>query len=430
MAFKSRIENLSNRDIWYPLSVDPHYVEEHKSVLQLWDAVSLTMYDFIGIVESNDGYWKNTARCWTDVLSSWGLVKGSFEVRIHKKFNGTKLSRVNFFGSEGSSRLSVDSFYIATSGKTLLRNGDLPSYRDPCGFVFREARDDASEINSGSRRRLETPTEGTKLLAEFSTPMSSSGSSSSSSSSSFCLAAGCMADMGLQTYQVPTLALNESAIVAAEMGQLELSPQQLSLLVRLVKAVAAPIPNSTICVAKVGKTLLLAAPAPQVSDDDATHHTIRRRADNLEAFAGTMGAGVNSVAKWVRSNKALFSMAATKSTVFRVELDASLSLQLQSDLGLPNNGMRKLVRFLGKHKVPVKMSPESQRRDVLASHRVEAYYYSNVRLDGSKNTKVECLVYVANICEVYIQALDTQVANGTFYFWPLLCNSGTDIHIA
>ena len=439
-AFKSRAEKLQKQDIWFPLIVDPHYVEEHKAVLKLWDAVSLTFDDFVGIVESNDGYWINTAGKWTNVFFNWGYAKGSFEVRIHKQFNGSKLSWVNLSGPEGSSRLSVDSFCTATSGVTILRNGYLPSYRDPGGFVFREARAEASEIDSGSRRRFETPTAGTKLLADFSTPMSSSASasscptssssSSSFSSSSMSLTAGRKTDMEVQTDHGLTLELNESAIVAVEKGQLEVSPQQLSLILRLFKAVAAPIPNSSLCVATVGSTLLLAAPAPRISDEEASKQVIMRRADNLQAFAGKIGAGVNSVAKWMRSDKALFAKAAPKSSVFRVQLDASLSLQLQSDLGLPHNGMRKLVRFLGKHKVPVQLSPEHQRRAVLASHRVEAYYYSNVSLEGSKNTKVQCLVYVANICEVYIQSLDTQVANGTFHFWPLHCNNGTDIHIA
>jgi hypothetical protein len=126
-AFKSRAPNLSKQDIWFSLSVDPHFVGDHKPILKLWDAVSLTRHDFIGIVESNAGYWINTSRCWADIFSNWGYVKGSFEVRIHKKYNGTKLSWVNFFGPEGSSKLSVDSFYTATSGRTLMRNGDLPS---------------------------------------------------------------------------------------------------------------------------------------------------------------------------------------------------------------------------------------------------------------------------------------------------------------
>jgi len=439
-AFKSRTEKLQKQDIWFPLIVDPQYVEHHKAVLKLWDAVSLTIDDFIGIVESNDGYWINTARSWTNVFINWGYARGSFEVRIHKKFNGSKLSWVNLSGPEGSSRLPVDSFCTATSGVTLMRNGYLPSYRDSGGFVFREARPEASEKDKGSRRRLETPTAGTKLLADFSTPMSfsdlASSHSTSSSSSSSCLPSSMSLTASLKTdVDVPsdyglTLDLNESAIVAIEKGQLEVSPKQLSLILRLVKAVASPIPNSSLCAAKVGKALLLAAPAPQISDEEASQPVIMRRADNLEAFAGAIGAGVNSVAKWMRSDRALFKKAAPKSSVFRVELDACLSLQLQGHLGLPHNGMRKLVRFLGKHKVPVKFSPERQRRDVLASHRVEAYYYSNVRLEGSKNTKIDCLVYVANICEVYIQALDTQVANGTFYFWPLRCNNGADIHIA
>jgi hypothetical protein len=300
-AFRSRAEKLQKQDIWFPLIFDPHYVEDHKAVLKLWDAVSLTIVDFIGIVESNDGYWINTASNWTNVFFNWGYAKGSFEVRIHKKFNGSKLLWVNLSGPEGSSRLSVDSFFTATSGVSILRNGDLPSYRDPGGFVFREPCAEASETDSGSRRRLETPTAGTKLLADFSTPMStsasasspsiSSSSSSSFSSSSMSLTAGRKADMEVQTDNGLTLDLNESAIVAVEKGQLEVSPQQLSLILRLLKAVASPIPNSSLCVAKVGSMLLLAAPAPRISDEEASHQVIGRRADNLQALRAPVEAG-------------------------------------------------------------------------------------------------------------------------------------------
>jgi len=147
-----------------------------------------------------------------------------------------------------------------------------------------------------------------------------------------------MADVEVQTDDVQTLVLSEATIAAAEMGQLEISPQQLSLFARLLQAAATPIPNSTLCVAQVGGTgggtLLLAAPAPRVSDDAASLPSIGRRAANLEAFANATGAGVNTVAKWIRSDNELFSKASKISTIGRVELDASTSLHLQRELML------------------------------------------------------------------------------------------------
>ena len=72
------------------------------------------------------------------------------------------------------------------------------------------------------------------------------------------------------------------------------------------------------------------------------------------------------------------------------------------------------------------MTPDLHSNKGLNSYRVNASYHE-MELAGKDGRPVECLVYVANVFDIIIRDLDTQVEDGSFKFWPLVCNKGDNI---
>ena len=443
-AFKHRALNLSKQDIWLPLVFDPDFARDHGPVLTIWDALSLSLEDFTNIVVNNTGFWITRSSCWANVFLQWGYEKEAVVTEGHKKFKGLKLKWANFSGRKEK---PIDDFYRGESGMSLLRNGDLPNCRNCDGFVFREKRpaQNSSEVPAVSRRIASSAVVScsSNLSSEFQTPQSSSSSAVPDGATQLLLGSLLLspapsfprqlegpADRALHApTDLLTPALNETAVADIESGRRKASKQELALALRLIMASATADESGLHHLTVKGSTIF-AFWSPRATDSDGTRKVIARRASQLQLAAGLFGAGANTISKWMRKDPELFTKANTKAKALRVMIDAATALQFQSDMNLPHNGMRTLVKFFGNHKIPVTISPENERRALLRSARVESSYYSNVRLESSKGGIVECLVYVGNVAELYIQSLDVQVENQSFKFWPLASHHGENVQIA
>ena len=94
------------------------------------------------------------------------------------------------------------------------------------------------------------------------------------------------------------------------------------------------------------------------------------------------------------------------------------ALELQTGANTSNTGMRFIKKFMN-----VVFPSETKRLKFLNSYRVNALYHE-MELAGKDGRPVECLVYVANVFDIIIRDLDTQVEDGSFKCWPLVSNKG------
>lgn len=222
-ALVLRLNSLNRLDVWFPLVLeelgDPN-------VLYIWNAISVHLADFSGIVTAHDLwiYPNGKPRRWDIVISRWRLeVTPLTESHRDKKW-------INF---HGESKNDISQFSRGVSNARLPSMFTLPSQKNPQGFSFAKSHNLTPACDIGgqkkrSRMHAELDLESTK------TPMTPIESTPQST-----LAAAAVS--GHERSETVLSIFNKSTLSALLSGSLVLSYDDKKCLEQVLLSQAIPV---------------------------------------------------------------------------------------------------------------------------------------------------------------------------------------------